>query len=103
VSGDTVDPTFTGGLYLNGTTDLDVMAVTAGYMIVDDRFEVVASWDSLDADNYQEAWQRTTAGANYYWHEHDIKAMLDFRRSTSFLGLRDQDQNLILAMMQFVF
>jgi hypothetical protein len=103
VSADTVDPGFDEGLYLNGTTDLDIRAVTGGYMVVDDRLEVAASWDALDADSYVEDYERTTLGFNWYLKKHDLKLQANYRVTRSFLGKADQDQNVVLASMQYVF
>jgi hypothetical protein len=103
VSADTVDRAFTGGLYRDGSTELDVLAVTAGYMFVPDRFEATAAWDSLDADNYAERFERTTVGANWYLDRHDLKFQINYQVVRNFLGLDDEDQDLLLAMMQYVF
>ena len=51
ISGDTVDPLFTGGIYRNGSTDLDKMQVEGGYMLKGAPVELVAAWETLDADN----------------------------------------------------
>ena len=53
ISADTVDPAFTGGVYLDGSTDLDKMQVEGGYMLRGNRVEIVGAWESLDADNYE--------------------------------------------------
>jgi hypothetical protein len=103
VSAETVDPAFTGGLYLDGASDLDLTAITAGYMVVQNRLEVTASWDSLDADNYQDRFERTTFGVNYYWNKHNLKFQANYRLTENFLGRSGQDQNLVLGMMTYVF
>jgi phosphate-selective porin OprO and OprP len=103
ISGDTVDPAFTGGLYLDGTTDLDKLSVNAGYMFPGNHFEIAAGWDSLDADNYADTFDRTTVGFNYYLHKHDLKFMAHYRMVENFLGFTGQDHNVVFAMGQYVF
>jgi hypothetical protein len=103
VDAETVDPVFDGGLYVDGESELDVLAVTAGYLVVGDRVEVAAAWDSLDADGYADPFRRTTVGLNWYLDRHDLKLQANYQIVRNFLGLADQDQNLFLAMMQFVF
>jgi hypothetical protein len=103
VSGDTVDGAFTGGLYRNGTTRLDALAVEGGYMIDDEHFEVVLGWDSLDADNYNRSFERSSVGLNYYWNRHNAKASLTYRMVNDFLGNAGQDQNVLFGLAQFVF
>jgi len=103
LSGDTVDPAFTGGIYLDGTTDLDKLAIEAGYLFPGNHWEIAAGWDALDADNYAETFERTTVGFNYYLHRHDLKLSANYRRVESFLGLAGQDNNVVFAMAQYVF
>ena len=103
VSGDTVDPAFTGGIYRDGTTDLDKLAVEAGYVFPGNHWEVVAGWDSLDADNYDDTFDRTTVGFNYYVHKHDLKFSANYRLVENFLGLAGQDHNVVFVLGQYVF
>jgi len=103
VDGDTIDPAFTGGIYRDGSTQLDKMALVAGYMFAGRPIEIVVGWDSQDADNYATAWTRTTAGVNVYFNEHDLKLQIDYQQVSNFLGMRDQDHNVVLASTQFKF
>ncbi|MCP4205408.1 MAG: hypothetical protein GY769_26150, partial [bacterium] len=48
VSGDTVDPVFTGGIWRNGSTDLDKFQIEGGYMFTGNHFELVGKWQFLD-------------------------------------------------------
>lgn len=103
ISGDTVAAGFTGGLYRDGTTDLDVLALEGGYMFPKSRFELVGGWESLDASNYEEAWERTSLGVNYFWNEHNLKLQLTLRLEESVFGRRGNDQNLTFVNFQYVF
>ena len=102
ISGDTVDPAWTGGLYLNGTTDLDVMAVEAGYMF-HEKVEIVAGWDSLDADNFATSTDRTSVGLNWYLNQHKAKLQTTFRNSENLDGVSGADLDEFFAQFQFVF
>jgi len=103
ISGDTVDSTFTGGLYLDGTTDLDIFAIEGGYMFPGNNFELVAGWDSLDADNYQSKFERTSVGLNWYWNKNKAKLQATYRMVENFLGVEGEDQDVMMVQMQFVF
>lgn len=103
ISGDTVDPEFTGGLYKDGTTDLDQISLVGGYMVVKDRLEITAGWQSQDADNYEDAWERISLGLNYFWNQHKVKAQLTYQMGENMNGVRDQDGDTLYAQMQFVF
>lgn len=102
ISGDTVDSSFTGGLYEDGETDLDILAFEGGYLLPG-NVELVAGWDSLDADNYDEAWERTSFGVNWYWNKHKAKIQASYRMSENFEGADDLDRDELFAQVQFVF
>lgn len=100
---DTVDPTFTGGIYKNGSTDLDNWSVEGGYMIIPNRFEIVAGYQEQDADNYADAWTRTSVGANWFLHKHDVKVQLTYRMGSNVNGVKDNDENEVFLQGQYVF
>jgi hypothetical protein len=102
VSAETVDPTFTGGIYLNGMTDLDIMSFEAGYMVAK-NVEVVAGYDSLDADNFSESNDRTSLGLNYYFNKHKTKFQLTYRQSENLDGVSGNDEDEVFGQFQFVF
>jgi len=103
ISGDTVDPTLTGGLYKNGTTDLDKFQIEGGYMFKESPFEFVGKWEMLDADNYQDAWEATEVGVNYFWNGHKVKVQLTYRMGENVFGVRGDDRDNIFLQWQFVF
>jgi len=103
ISADTVDPTFSGGVYLDGATDLHKQHAAVGYMLVAGRLEASAGWDQIDADNYDEPWQRTTLGLNWYLNHHDLKLQLNWRAGDNVFGHRDVTDDTFSAQMQFVF
>jgi hypothetical protein len=103
VSGDTVDSTFTGGLYRNGTTDLDKYQIEGGYMLPNSPVELVARYQSLDADNYEDAWNATELGLSYFWNEHKVKVQFTCRMGENVNGKKGADADTVFLQWQFVF
>ncbi len=103
VSGDTIDSSFTGGLYANGTTDLNKYSVEGGYMLRSGKVEFVAGYDSLDADNYEDSWNRTAVGVNYFFNKNKTKVQLTYRMSSNFAGVAGDDVNTGFLQFQYVF
>jgi hypothetical protein len=102
ISAESVVADFTGGIYANGEADLDKLAVEAGYM-VSEKLEVVAGWDSFDADTYADAHTRTSVGLNYYVKKHDLKFQATYQMVESQLGVVGNDTNLLFVQAQIVF
>jgi hypothetical protein len=103
ISGDTVDPDFTGGIYEDGSTDLDQFSFVAGYMVWDDNLEIVAGWESQDADGYEDQWTRTSVGFNYYINKHKLKLQFTHRFVDNVNGVDGDDLDGSFVQMQFVF
>ncbi len=103
VHGETVVRDFTGGLYLDGETDLDILSFQGGYMIRGSRCEIAFGWSSLDADNYGDAWSRTVVGFNYYLNKHNLKVQANYSLAQNVFGVADEDTNDIQIQVQFVF
>ena len=102
VDGETVDNSFTGGLFRDGDTELDILALEGGYMF-NNKFEIVAGYESLDADNYEDAWNRTSFGANYFWNKYKVKWQLTYRVGENLDGIAGADQDELFLQWQFVF
>ncbi|MCF6209652.1 MAG: OprO/OprP family phosphate-selective porin [Gammaproteobacteria bacterium] len=100
---DTVNSAFTGGIYKNGSTTLSNWAIEGGYMIIASKLELVASISAQDADNYQETWNRTELGVNYFFHKHDIKTQLTYRMGESLKGVDNKDEDEVYLQMQYIF
>jgi hypothetical protein len=97
-----VDAGITSGLYSNSETTLENYAVEAGYMLAPERFEVVVGYQSQDADNYSDSWNRTSVGANLYFKKHDIKLQLTHRMGENKDGKTDHDVDETFLQMQYV-
>lgn len=103
VSGDTVDSTFTGGLYQDGSTDLDKYQIEGGYMLSDAPVEFVVRYGSLDADNYADAWNVSEIGVNYFWNKHKTKVQFTYQMAENVNGASGVDADTVYMQWQFVF
>ena len=97
-----VDATHTGGLYRNGKTNLTNAAVEGGYMFAN-KIELVAGYQTQDADNYATSWNRTSAGVNWFIKGNDIKVQLTYRVGENQNGVRNNDKDEIFLQTQFDF
>lgn len=100
---DTVDNNFTGGLYENGETELENWAIEGGYMVVPGKLEIVAAYQSQDADNYDDEWTRTSAGVNWFIRKQDVKLQLTYRNNDSVDGVNGNDEDEYFVQAQYVF
>ncbi len=101
---DTVDSTVTKGIFKSGSTDLENFAVEAGYMVIPSRMEVVAGYESQDADGYLDEWTRTSVGLNYFFvKKHDIKLQGTYRIGEDVDGVPGKDLDEVFVQMQYVF
>ncbi len=103
VSADTVDTSFTGGAFLNGSTDFDKYQVEAGYMFTGNKFELAGKVESIDADNYQTAWEAKEVALNYFWNKHKVKVQFVYRMDENVFGVQGDDLDTALMQWQFVF
>ncbi len=100
---ETVDSAVTGGIFENGETTLVNYAIEGGYMIVPSRLEIVAGYQSQNANGYEKKWTRTSAGVNYFFAKHDIKTQLTYRMGENIDGVDGGDKDEIFVQMQYVF
>lgn len=100
---DTVNGAYTGGIFRNGSTDLENWALEGGYMVMPGKLELVAGYESQDADNYGKEWTRTSVGANWFVHKHDLKFQLSYRMGENVDGVDGADEDEVFLQGQFVF
>lgn len=100
---ETADSNFTGGLYKNGSTDLENWSIEGGYMVLANKLELVAGYQSQDADNYKDEWTRTSFGANWFIHKHDVKVQANYRINDSKDGVKGNDEDELFVQAQYVF
>ncbi len=100
---ETVDPSITNGIYRNGKTTLETMSVEGGYMIVPNTVELVMGYQTMDADNYAETWNRTSVGANWFIQKHHIKVQLSYRMGENLNGVANSNEDELFIQTQYVF
>jgi len=103
VNADTVVRDFTGGMYVDGTTDNDRFQIEGGYMLPSNNLEVVGKYQWLDADGYEDQWDATELGVNYFWNKHKTKVQLTYRMSENEFGVVGKDNTSFFMQWQFVF
>lgn len=67
------------------------------------KLELVAGYESLDADNYADVWTRTSFGANYFFEKQDIKLQATYRIGENLDGVKGKDKNELFIQTQYVF
>jgi hypothetical protein len=97
-----VDASYTGGLYRSGKTTLENTAIEGGYMF-NNKVEIVAGYQSQDADNYATSWNRSSLGANWFIKGNDIKVQLSYRIGENLDGVSGNDKDEIFLQTQFDF
>ena len=97
-----VDASHTGGLYRNGKTTLNNAAIEGGYMF-NNRIELVAGYQTQDADNYDTSWNRSSLGAIWFIEGNDIKVQLSYRMGENLDGTSGNDKDEIYLQTQFDF
>lgn len=100
---DAVDNTLNSGLYTNGDTNLENWSIEGGYMVMPGKLELVAGYQSQDADGYSDTWDRTSLGANWFLHKHDIKFQLSYRMGENVDGQSNVDEDEVFLQGQYVF
>ena len=87
---------------MNGKTTLTNAAIEGGYMF-GDTIELVAGYQTQDADGYATSWNRTSVGANWFINKHDTKVQLTYRMGESLDGVENNDEDEVFLQTQFVF
>jgi hypothetical protein len=103
VTGDTIDPLFTGGLFDAGHTRLFKYAVECGYMIVPARVEVVGAFDLLDISARDAFAKRPAFGLNYYVMQHRLKFQVMHRETFNVLGVSGERSHATFVQAQFIY
>ena len=97
-----VDGGVTDGIYTNSDTTLTNASIEGGYMF-GQTIELVAGYQTQDADGYATAWNRTSVGANWFLKKHDIKFQLSYRMGENLNGVENNDEDELFLQGQYVF
>lgn len=99
---ETTEAGINDGIYTNGDTTLTNAAIEGGYMF-GDTIELVAGYQTQDADGYATAWNRTSVGANWFINKHDTKVQVSYRMGENLDGVENNDEDELFLQTQFVF
>jgi phosphate-selective porin OprO/OprP len=99
----TVDSTFTGGIYVDGSTTLTNWTAQGGYMLKPGKIEVVAAIQGQDADGYDKQWGRVSAGVNWYIKGQNAKLQLTYQVGENVNGVDGDQQDDLYVQAQFAF
>jgi hypothetical protein len=91
------------GIYSNSQTDLENWSIEGGYMVIPNKLEIVAGYQSQDADGYATEWTRASLGANYFIKKHDIKIQATLRMNEDVNGVAGDDADEFFLQTQYVF
>ena len=94
---------FTGGIYVEGESDIDIMSLQGGYLLPMAPVELVVGRDTIDAEGYDRKWARTSVGVNWYWDDQNAKVQAIYRSNSNMNGVEDQDQGEVIVQFQFLF
>ncbi len=99
---ETVEAGITDGIYKNGKTTLTNASIEGGYMF-GETIELVACYQTQNADGYATAWNRVSVGANWFINRHDTKVQFTYRTGENLDGVQNNDENEVFLQTQFVF
>jgi hypothetical protein len=99
---ETTEAGINDGIYTNGDTTLTNASIEGGYMF-GQTIELVAGYQTQDADGYATAWNRTSVGANWFLKKHDIKFQLSYRMGENLDGVENNDEDEMFLQGQYVF
>jgi hypothetical protein len=103
LTGRTVDPAFTGGVYRAGAVAMDAFSVEGGVMIVARRLEALAMIDGLAVGAHDATAYGPAFGAAYYFAGHDLKLSLMHRYTVNVQGTAGVGAHATSAQAQIVF
>jgi hypothetical protein len=101
VRGDLLDPTYTGGLYVGGRSNLHKFSVTGGYMLPR-NVELVGAWSVVDATGFQRGLTETKVGVNWYVMKYAVRFSADYSFVNNMNGTPGNNIGVTRALAQFV-
>ena len=101
IRGDLIDSNFTGGLYRNGSTDMNKFSVNGGYMFPR-NIELVGAWAVVDATGFQQGLNETTVGTNFYVKKYAIRFSGNYSFVNNMNGTPGNDIGVTRLISQFV-
>lgn len=101
IHGETVEPTYSGGIYERGEANLTKLSVQSGYLVFRDRLEVVGGFDRLNAATYSSSWKRIAMGGTVYFKR--LKLQVNYLLHFAFFGVAGDNPRAIVTQLQLLF
>lgn len=93
----------TDGLVAGGEGDFDTWMLEGGYMLLGERLEGVIGFQSLDADVFDDTWNRVSVGLNLFFNRHKDKLQLTWEVSENRYGVAGNDADTLFLQWQHAF
>jgi hypothetical protein len=101
IRGDLLPSGFTGGLYVNGRTNMNKLGVFSGYMLPRD-VELTGGWAMVDATGFVRPMTVTQVGVNWFVRKYSIKFAATYGWQDNVNGTPGFNQGVARALAQFV-
>jgi hypothetical protein len=101
IHGDLLVSTFTGGLFVNGRTDLNKLSVNAGYMLPYD-VELVGTWSAVRATGFERPLTEVRIGMNWFLKKYAIRFSGEYTWVDNMNGTPGYNVGVTRALAQFV-
>jgi hypothetical protein len=99
--GDLLARDFTGGLYVNGQTNMNKFAAIGGYMLPR-NVELVGAWSVVGASGFERALTETKVGVNWYVMKYGLRFAATYSFINNNNGIPGNNLNVARALAQFV-
>jgi Phosphate-selective porin O and P len=103
VSGSTVDSTFTGGIYTNGSTRLYKLGVEAGFMVIAPKLELLGGVSTLAIRDRVAVAYQPAVGLAWYLAQHRLKFQFMHREDFNAMGISGDRGRATFVQAQYVF
>lgn len=100
IAGSLLDPTFTGGMYVAGATDLNKFSINGGYMLPR-NVELATGWSVVDATGFQTGLTETKLGLNWYVMKYAVRFSGQYSFLDNNAGLPGNDIGITRVSAQF--
>jgi hypothetical protein len=100
IHGNLIDSSFTGGMYVNGRTNMNKFSATGGYMLPRD-VELVGAWSRVGATGFVRPLTETKVGVNWYVMKYAIRFSATYSWMTNMNGTPGYNIGVARALAQF--
>jgi hypothetical protein len=101
VRGDLLAAHFTGGLYVNGRTNMNKLSFIGGYMLPRD-VELAGAWSMVEATGFARTLTETKVGVNWFVKKYAVKFSATYSWLDNNNGIPGNNVGVARALAQFV-